>query len=447
MAGGNIQYFLIAQENEHQDFSIVPIGLSDYSDKHGYESLKSGKLEKIDLFTTRFSSEEQLIDFLYNDNRIYSKDVKLYIAFQPKKNGNLKFYEVLYNYNNNSDITDLRNIASSNLGIGGDKAYQRAESILRRFYSLADRSDQFYNMLIANMTNIYGKFLEYFKTKNRYDGVEKLRNFEGGWAFRSYTLLRNIVEAQEKYKNLMTMRGNIFENASDIFRANERRRLKIKAELLAHLNSGYDPNQLTLFDYAKMLDQEEKKEAESKEQKPLQENNPLPKPKKPVFRIKDIPTYSEVPMAEKRKFTMGILSNLPRDTFKEVDGGKKIEFNTEMFFVPIDDYHQMCFNQYLTKSMKRRVLFINRTNALITEEHSKGNYYTAQSEEELYLEQRSLNRYFYNHDDELNRAYAWCRLYDEYRDLELQYCSRNQENGEKSGSGAYVKKRDGENYS
>ena len=164
MAGGNIQYFLIAQENEHQDFSIVPIGLSDYSDKHGYESLKSGKLEKIDLFTTRFSSEEQLIDFLYNDNRIYSKDVKLYIAFQPKKNGNLKFYEVLYNYNNNSDITDLRNIASSNLGIGGDKAYQRAESILRRFYSLADRSDQFYNMLIANMTNIYGKFLEYFKT-------------------------------------------------------------------------------------------------------------------------------------------------------------------------------------------------------------------------------------------------------------------------------------------
>ena len=30
MAGGNIQYFLVAQENEHQDFSIIPIYTNDY---------------------------------------------------------------------------------------------------------------------------------------------------------------------------------------------------------------------------------------------------------------------------------------------------------------------------------------------------------------------------------------------------------------------------------
>lgn len=453
MAGGNIQYFLVAQENEHQDFSIIPIYTNDYSDKDGYEMSRSGKLEKIDLFTTRFGSEDHLINYLHEAGRISNKDVKLYIVFQPKKNSDLKFYEVLYNHNNNSDIVDLRNIAAFSLGIGGDKPYYRAENILRRFYALADQSNQFYNMLASNMTNIYGKFLDYFKTKHRYDGVEELRKFEGGWAFRSYILLRNLVEAQERYKNLMTMRGNVFENASSVIRANERRRLKVKEELLLQLDPEYDPNQLSLFDYAKMLDQEEQKASEPlaavEEPTIVEEKTHSSKIKKPVFRTEDIPTYSEVPWAEKRRFAMSILTHLPRGTFKETDGGKKVEFNPEIFSIPIDDYHQMCFNRYLNKTMKRRVSSLSFTRALIDEEHRKGNYYTRQSESELYIGEKNLNSYFYNHDDALNRAYAWCRLYTEYRELEQQYLEQISPNDtrENEGSGAYVKKRNGENNS
>lgn len=452
MAGGNIQYFLVAQENDHQDFSIVPIYTNDYSDKDGYEMSRSGKLEKIDLFTTRFGSENHLIDYLYEAGRIDTKDVKFYIVFQTKKNGDLKFYEVLYNHNNNSDIVDLQNIAAFNLGIGGDKSYYRAENILRRFYGLADQSNQFYNMLASNMTNIYGKFLDYFKTKHRYDGIEELRHFEGGWAFRSYTLLRNLVEAQERYKNLMTMRGNVFENASSVIRANERRRLKVKENLLLQLDPDYDPNQLSLFDYARMLDQEEKKISEpSTVEKPVivEDKASSSKIKKPVFRTKDIPVYNDVLQAEKRRFVMNILPNLPRNTFIEVDEGKKVEFNPKIFSIPMDDYHQMCFNQYLNKSMKRRVAFLSRTTALIDEEHRKGNYYTRQSEEELYAGKKSLNSYFYNHDDALNRAYAWCRLYTEYLNLEQQYLEQAlpSDTREIEGSGTYAKKRNGENRS
>lgn len=146
---------------------------------------------------------------------------------------------------------------------------------------------------------------------------------------------------------------------------------------------------------------------------------------------------------------MSILTHLPRGTFKETDGGKKVEFNPEIFSIPIDDYHQMCFNRYLNKTMKRRVSSLSFTRALIDEEHRKGNYYTRQSESELYIGEKNLNSYFYNHDDALNRAYAWCRLYTEYRELEQQYLEQISPNDtrENEGSGAYVKKRNGENNS
>lgn len=443
MAG--IQYHLVAQDKEKNDFSIVPITVDDYSNNHrGCES-KKATLEKIDLFSTKFGSEEHFIDFLYQTGKIQSKNVSLYIAFSPMSKNCVKFYEVLYNRNNNSDITDLRAIASYKAGVSDDNPYYKGKEILDRFYKLAFQSEDFYRMLSAGMTNIYPSILEQFVLPLYQHGVDELKNYKGGWALKSYELLRNVVETEERYKNLYTTRGNVVFNSQEIATTNSQRRHTISQELCNYLIEGLDPNQMSIFDF----DREHSKSSEE-DQKVLEQKKDLvekskktAKVKKPVFRLKDIPTYEDVSFSDKRHMVMGFLPFLPNNAFLVSEGGKKIEFNPNVFSNSIDEYHLECFNRYLTKTMKSRVMFLSHSRAVRDEARSFGNFHS-QSETEFYSAKSALNKYLFSHDDELNRVYAWCRLYQQYQQLEPQHTEGEQD---KIRGGAYVKTNGGKNNS
>ena len=236
------RYFLVAQNKGNHHFEVVKFYPEDdiYSHRE--------KLEQLDLFTTMFPNEEELLKYLYSKKRISSTNMDLSIAVL--KNRGLSFYHVLY-HQDNRDLPYLREIAEVFLGISHKPYYKKAEVIVSNFCNQMIKNDHLYDMTTGNMSHIYGEFLEFFMVKGRFDGFSELKNYKGGWFFRSYSLLRNIIEAEERTLSIEKMDGLFIQNALDSYKMDERRKLKGKQGLYNKLCDYKDknilPGQLSLF--------------------------------------------------------------------------------------------------------------------------------------------------------------------------------------------------------
>ncbi len=442
MSGNAIRYFLVAQDYDGENFDIVSLSPSDYVQGGDNQLERHHKLEEIDLFTTRFTNEQQLVHYLYQNGRISNDQVRLFIAFQSKKESRIKRYEALYNRDNRSDINDLCSMAFHDLGYPRQNSLA-SEAIMARFCETLRYNDSFYDVIACGLTDIYGDFLDFLKSKHYYQGLEDIKRFKGGWALRSYSLMRNIVAAYDQYQLLQSMGGNILEVASLLEKSKDRNLLKISDKLAVQLDPDYDPNQLSLFDFLPEAWEEsspEKIVVEGSKKSPSKLSTKKSSTKKPKFRVSDIPTHSEVPMAKKRAYVMDTLRNLLPFCFN-MTGTSSAQFRLDTFSCPIDELDQMRLERYLDSYSRLHFYLYNRYSSLLEQEKSRPDAYSSDISElshDASMEHKTINHYLFGHDEALNRAYAWCTIYNRYAEVDKNY-----QEDEAGKGGAYVKKNDG----
>lgn len=192
-----------------------------------------GKLESIDLYTTDYKNESELAEKLYADGKIKSKDVDLYIV--SPKNDSIATNEVLYSRNRY-----VKNIArdSINKNLGFDNNY--VNSVIYEFCTKMENNSKYYNMVVYGNTDIYPKFTEYFIGR-RYQSTYDVKYRDGGWATKSYLLLRNILESYDRFDN---PREDYLEQ-----------RTLLEKSLLQRLDKNSSADQLFLFDIPKFREQ------------------------------------------------------------------------------------------------------------------------------------------------------------------------------------------------
>lgn len=431
MAG--IHYYLVGQEKFNHQFQIIDF----YPDDYFYGAHQ--RLEQLDLLSTTFESEEKFVQFLYDKGRLPSPNYHVMIAFF--KNKDIKFYNVIYNDKYNKHLNNLRKGARESLL--DTKAYiKSANDVIKEFYDSVKTNDRLYSMLTANATNIYGKFLDFFKTKDRVESFSDLKNRDGGWFLRSYTLLRNIVEAECHYEKLNQRSDDFYRSMVEERRMNERELLKGKENLRKLLcdrdNPMVIPGQLSLFDVG-MLSEGYTVPRKSPTGYILEKDMTEPKQVGPTLPKKkriQIPDYSEIDHSTKVAAVFSTLNRVGVNPLKLGTYGQA-EFSSKYFSYPVSSEKMEKLNKYMDKRTLKNCYYYMRYDTLIDSETRKGFSVCRELYEDRAAEASNLRTKFKN-EKTLNRAYAWCVVFQECLQEQQEYDERSR--GENSEGRVYVKK-------
>ena len=156
------KYYLVAKSKTSDKFEIVKIkGNEIYSDESDMFE-RCFNLERIDLFTSRFKTEESLKGYLKNNGRVNLDDYDLFIV---SRNGQkIKFLNCLYNFGSRVEL--LRHImidSDQNKLTANSKT---VSSLLDDFIKNMFTMDNYYNFVVYGFTDIYKKFIDYVKARN-----------------------------------------------------------------------------------------------------------------------------------------------------------------------------------------------------------------------------------------------------------------------------------------
>lgn len=222
MSKGNL-YYLVARNRNDNSLSVIQVDESD-----------SNKLESIDLFTMKFKDESQLASELYSRGDIQDCNVDLFIV--NRKGTSVEIQEVIYSYANG-----IKQIAENSKSGNIKKSRDDINKILDNFAEMMEYNSQFFDMVRFTETNIYKKFLDYFDDA-RISGrvMYEAKYKDGSWANKSYKLVRNIIEAKERFETYRYTGHNI--NGNGFYR-------RILTEKLIDITDrDYMENQLSLID-------------------------------------------------------------------------------------------------------------------------------------------------------------------------------------------------------
>lgn len=213
-------YYFIARDIKTNKFKILSFGNS---------------LEEIDLYTIKYENKDELLKFLITKGKINSMDTDIYIGI-PKKNDEGKYFincfDILY-----SDSIGIKDIANGFLN--KNEPISLIDSTLDKFVFNMKYSDRFYSMIMKGKTSVFPKFINYFKDTDP-DDMFKIKYKDGAWPRKSYTLIRNIYDANSKFNNIDTY---------DIVSTNVIGRRLIEEKLLEKIGKGNKQNQMSLFDF------------------------------------------------------------------------------------------------------------------------------------------------------------------------------------------------------
>ena len=445
MAGGNIQYFLVGQNKFNHQFQIIEFYPEDYL----YDTHR--KLEQLDLFSSSFQTEEELVQFLYDKGRLPNCDYHMSIAFL--KDRDVKFYNPIYNDGHNKHLSELRESAQESLQ-DTKKSIKHGKKIIKDFFEKVKTEDKLYSMIVSNTTNIYGKFLDYFKTKGKFENFSDLQSMDGAWFLRSYTLLRNIVDVESHYERLSKSSSDFYRAMIEEKQVDDRRKLKgkniLRKEILEKVDPLVLPGQLSLFDFN--MDSGQYSFSRKSPTGVILKND-IKEPKQiiPVGITKKkkttIPDYSEISDSKKRAAIFSTLRSITKNPFR-IGEYNNVEFNPNCFPFPISSEQQEKLEKYMDRRTQKNCYYYIRYNSMIEEENKKGFSVCYELYEDRDAEARSLRTKFKN-PTTLNKAYAWCVVFNECLVQQQEYNEDQSSNDpfENGGSGAYVKKRNGENNS
>ena len=238
------KYYLIAKDKNSDKFEIVKIrGNEIYSDKSDMLE-RCFNLENIDLFTSRFNSEESLINYLKSNGRINLDDCDIFIASRNGKN--IKFLNCIYNFSNRVDLLRTIMIQSDQGRLNSNS--KTSGSLLDDFINSIFKNKKYYDFVVYGFTDIYKKFVDYFKGRNvELKDLYSAKFKDGRWAMTSYNLHRSIIDSYQVY-NRHFRSNDMFTSVSNERRNNRLNRESILNGLLAQTDKDYVDGQISLFD-------------------------------------------------------------------------------------------------------------------------------------------------------------------------------------------------------
>lgn len=298
------KYYLVAKSKTSDKFEIVKIKGNEIYREESDMLERCFNLERIDLFTSRFNSEESLKGYLKNNDRVNLDDFDLFVV---SRNGQkIKFLNCIYNFGSRSELLRSIMIDSDQNRLTANS--KLASSLLDDFIKNMFTMDNYYNFVVYGFTDIYKKFIDYVKARNvSLNELLGAKYKDGRWAMTSYNLHRSIVDSYQTY-NRHYKDKDMFTSVANNQRKDRLNRESIIPELLVQTDKDYVDGQISLFD----LPVEEEPKVEVKSDKAV-------KPSKK--------TASKVSRDDMLVEVMTYLDKFPRGMFV----GDDLHFNERIF--------------------------------------------------------------------------------------------------------------------
>lgn len=347
------RYYLFGRDKDTNNVKVI--GLSDfdvYSFGNSYRRLENS-LEAIDYMTLGFDSQEELVCYLVNTGRLDNYNTDLFIV---SRNG-YKMHYLENVYAGYEDAKELKSVGEEKIK-GLPNSYSN-HKILDDFAYKMINDRTFYRFIESKYHNVYLKYIDYFKNCNNLGAAYQIKFKDSSWAVNSYPLIRNIVEAMDRYEKLKTIGGAISNAALDYQVDLNSVRDMNKEDISIYTDKGYGDGQLSLF---------------------IQDN-------------KD----------DKLSDVIDFLHNLDSDSFVLEDD--EVLFNKDKFDSSYMDYKHL---NNLDKSLMRSLYIY-----LVTKKFYEIDGYTDQSiNNNILIEsEKNISKLLSENKIVLNKAYAFCLLY------------------------------------
>ncbi len=376
-------FFLIARDKQLNTFKVISLKEKWYLGKYGGNQMKRKvSLEAIDLVTTRFKSEEEMINHMYNNEYLDNKDVDLFIAKKIKRNNReyIKTHELIFNPDEKERISDLRKIAWGFLGGHKSDVRDLVDRVFNKLISKANSVEDFRNILACELTNVPKRL-----TDNFWKGTQsyslKYQNLD---SFQNYSAIRSIVEALNRYDYLLELGGNPFVRNIEYLNLNASYRKKIEPSLLKVLDDDYFEGQYNFLDADYSYKENEEKV---------------------------LPFIPDISVEDKKKEIMRVFLNLPFGFLSFQDNRLFVNKNFFSGDVPINDFHNELLETLLPK-----YLAINLTTYLAHKnEYQKiVDYFgdTTLLSQEIRKDEESIYKCLNNKT--VDKVFLWSLIYDSY---------------------------------
>lgn len=244
------RYYLFARDKDTNLVRLIPLSNNDIFFDGNINQRTSLSLEEIDHMTMNFSSEDILKMHLVNTNRLDNYNSELFIV---SRNGdNIKYLENVYK--DQALSNELRMVTEEKLVSEND--FGNRIIILSRFVFLLTTNKIFRDFIYTKYHNIYTKFIDYFKDSYNYNEAYEKIYSDSFWAKDSYILLRNIVEAKNRFFSLGEYTK---KKAKEYVESRELQRNRSLGDIYRLTDKNYVDGQLSLFvDNPNDLSNEEK---------------------------------------------------------------------------------------------------------------------------------------------------------------------------------------------
>ena len=241
---------LVARNKKDNSFKIIGIKESWFrSDGDNQHVSYKNTLASIDLVTSRFSSCEDMTKRLIEKGYIADGEYDFFIASKTKSGSYnpVKFQEVIYRPEMNERMAEFRTVAAAShtgrMNEVNDKVLRIFNKLLTKSYHRAD----FHIMVQNGYTGLPKKLVDALKDVRTCKDVPYSLKYQERWAMESYPVIRNIIEALNRY-DLLSGKGNISQANVEFFNDNVRGRRSLMRELDIILDKQFTPGQLSLLD-------------------------------------------------------------------------------------------------------------------------------------------------------------------------------------------------------
>ena len=357
---GKNRYFLLGRDKDNNKIKTISLSDTEVFNSGDTTRKVDNSLEKIDYFTLYFKNQDDLIIHLVNTGKLDNYNTELFIVC---RNGDkISYLENLYS-------SSVMSRELKNVSLEKSKNMQSSfsnDEILDRFAFMMTNDRSFRRFIEYKYHKVYSKYIDYFSGCYTTDDAYKIKFRDTGWARNSYPLIRNIVEAMNRFEMLKRISGNLsnaaFEYEVDL---NSRRNICLD-EISIYTEKGYGEGQLNLF----------------------------------------IEKDEEINSSEVANFIYQI------DTDSFVLDNNKVVFNRKKFNCSDTEYREL--NNLDVRVLRLIYLFLTTKRFIKNDHYDELTLYNVQSSI-LSNIQKLLDQ----HKNVLNNVYAFCQLYGRLSDKKI----------------------------
>lgn len=370
------KYYLIARNRDTNSFSVVKLKEKWYKLHGSDEEIRGHLLSDIDLVTTRFSSEEEMANIMYQNGYISSANVDCYIVSFSNYHGKeyIKTKEVLYKNHDSKRIEDLRMIAKY---YSNPNSYPQpsglVDHLLDKFCTKTFYNEEFRHFVLFSLDTLPKNITRYFQKS---DDLPPYRmKYESSWAKDNYSVLRSMMEAFERF---------------DIFAGKDR-----QGQYMNYLNSR-NP-------YRKKIEDQIKRQIDPKNvegQISLMDYEEFNKPATTSLSL-------EVDDTTKKREIIKVVKNLPLTLFSQTEKGCQLKENSNLSNTSDSNLYYSLLSTKMVSIMYQYAL---HSSLLQTALEVGGN--TNLIEEDVRKDEEALNKRLKDQRT-LDKVYQWCQIYQQ----------------------------------